>query len=134
MARMVVRSCRDLSDKEARAAVARFVAAAGKKLGAAAVRDIAAAIPEAWNAEEGIAKALVRSARPLSDAEVSSLLVALGADAKKTDVNLEIDPSLVGGALVRTHDRLLDATIKTRVNMLAKRGWQGLGPPRRAGQ
>ncbi|MEK9152658.1 MAG: F0F1 ATP synthase subunit delta [Patescibacteria group bacterium] len=122
LARMVVASCRGLGDKEARAAIARFVAAAGKKLGAAAVRDIATAIPAVWKAEEGIGNAVIRSARPLSDAEVSSLLAAVGADVKKTDVSSEIDASLIGGAFVRTHDRLLDATIKTRVNTLAKRG------------
>ncbi len=63
--------------------------------------------------------AAVTSAEPLGDKQVSDLKAAL-KEALGKDVTLEtsIDPSLIGGLIVKVGSRMIDGSLKTKLNGL----------------
>ena len=79
--------------------------------------EIARQFRELKNLSEGVADAYIESAYPLSDAEVDSLVVALGnrfPGVKLTPV-VTVNQSLIGGVRVRVGDKTLDGSIQTRL-------------------
>ena len=71
-------------------------------------------------AHRGEVRAEVASAFPLSDAQVDAVKVQLakrvGSDVT---VSTKVDPSLLGGLVVRIGSQMIDSSIKTRLNSLA---------------
>ena len=67
----------------------------------------------------GEVTAQVVSAHPLTDAQMAKLSdelkKALGA---KVDVALSVDPSLLGGMIVRVGSRMIDSSLKTKLDRL----------------
>ena len=65
----------------------------------------------------GEVSASVTSARPLNDAEVASLKQILksklGRDAR---LEAKVDPSLLGGLVVKVGSRMIDSSLRTRLN------------------
>lgn len=59
-------------------------------------------------------KVEVTSAMPLSDAEQASVKSAIGAD----DVTFAVDPSILGGLIVRGSDRVVDGSVRSNLNKL----------------
>ena len=68
----------------------------------------------------GEVSAEVTSAHPLSDEQVvqlkAKLRAGLGADAA---LDLRVDPAILGGLVVRTGSRLIDSSLRTKLNTLA---------------
>ncbi|HYE00604.1 MAG TPA: F0F1 ATP synthase subunit delta [Alphaproteobacteria bacterium] len=63
--------------------------------------------------------AQVTSAQPLAPAQVAALEDSLkAAMGKKVAVKLAVDPSLIGGMVVRVGSRMVDSSLKTRLNKL----------------
>lgn len=56
----------------------------------------------------------VISAMPLSDAEQGKVKSAIGAD----DVTFSVDPSILGGLIVRSADRVVDGSVRSNLNRL----------------
>lgn len=82
-----------------------------------------AAIEEAYgelaDADAGRTKAQVRSAAPLSDDQRTRLQSALGARAGGTvELELEIDPSLLGGVVAQIGDTVYDGSLKSQLQQL----------------
>lgn len=74
------------------------------------------------NRARGIVEVEVRSATELSEANLKSLEGALARRlAKKIVMKSRIDPSLIGGVVVRVGDQLLDGSIRTRLLRLKER-------------
>ena len=71
-------------------------------------------------AHRGETSAEVTSAHPLSDDQVAALKqqlrTRLGRDVA---IDLSVDPSLLGGLVVRIGSQMIDSSIKTRLNSLA---------------
>jgi len=71
-------------------------------------------------AQRGEVSAQVTSAHPLSDEQVTALKAklraGLGADAA---LDLRVDPEILGGLIVRTGSRLIDSSLRTKLNTLA---------------
>ncbi len=69
----------------------------------------------------GEATAQVMTARPLSDDQLSNLRQQLRARAGR-DVNIDssVDPSLLGGIIVKLGSQQIDASIRTKLNRLAQ--------------
>ena len=67
----------------------------------------------------GEVTAEVTSAEPLSDTHVAALKAALKASLGK-DVALEtnVDPSLIGGLIVKVGSRMIDGSLRTKLNSL----------------
>ncbi|MDD4802739.1 MAG: F0F1 ATP synthase subunit delta [Syntrophomonas sp.] len=69
----------------------------------------------------GIKKAEVISAMPVSDAEVKALAETLSRSMGKTiQLKLTIDPVLLGGVKIRMGDKIVDASIAKKLEMLKK--------------
>lgn len=67
----------------------------------------------------GVAHAAVRTAAPLSEEEAGRLSGKLGAFARKTMVlDVQTDPELLGGVVVRLGDWVFDASLRGRLRRL----------------
>lgn len=68
----------------------------------------------------GEVTAEVASAHPLSDDQVAELRQALRTRVgRDVSVDLTVDPSLLGGLVVKIGSQMIDSSIKTRLNTLA---------------
>ena len=78
-----------------------------------AFRDLAARSRGELNAD-------VVSAHPLDDAQVDALRQQLRHRVgREVAIDLKVDPSLLGGLIVRIGSQMIDSSIKTRLNTLA---------------
>lgn len=69
--------------------------------------------------ERGETVAEVTSAEPLSEAHATALTAALGeATGRKVLLQREVDPSLIGGLVVKLGSRMIDTSLKTKLNSL----------------
>jgi F-type H+-transporting ATPase subunit delta len=107
------------------AVTARFVDLIVEKRRLSLVPAVAVSLEEKADEAAGIARARVRSAVPLGEAQAKSLSRALektlaaGGDAGSTVVlDVVVDPSLLGGVTVRVGDRLWDLSFKGRLAAL----------------
>jgi F-type H+-transporting ATPase subunit delta len=67
----------------------------------------------------GEVSAEVTSAEPLSDKHVAELKAALKASlGKDVALKAEVDPSLIGGLIVKVGSRMIDGSLKTKLNSL----------------
>ncbi|MBN2971318.1 F0F1 ATP synthase subunit delta [Roseomonas aeriglobus] len=68
----------------------------------------------------GETTAEVTSAHPLTDGQVADLKQALRTRVgRDVSVDLSVDPSLLGGLVVKIGSQMIDSSIKTRLNTLA---------------
>ncbi|MBC2777361.1 F0F1 ATP synthase subunit delta [Parasphingopyxis marina] len=68
----------------------------------------------------GEANAEVASAHPLTDDQVAALKAKLKSLAgRDVNVDMTVDPSLLGGLVVRMGSRMIDGSIRTKLNSLA---------------
>jgi F-type H+-transporting ATPase subunit delta len=69
----------------------------------------------------------VVSAVPLSEAQISALSAALKSTAARSvTVNTTIDPSILGGLIVRVGSRMVDSSLKSKLQRL-KLAMKGVG-------
>ncbi len=70
-------------------------------------------------ARRGETTAEVASARPLGDAELDKLRATLGTVVgRDVTVETQVDPGLLGGLVVRVGSRMLDGSIRTKLQRL----------------
>ncbi len=71
------------------------------------------------NARQGITVATATSAAPLSPDEVRALTGRLEEmTGGRIELDLQVDPSLLGGLVVRVGDRLIDGSVRGRLERL----------------
>jgi F-type H+-transporting ATPase subunit delta len=84
--------------------------------------EVAAQFHALRNAAEGSADCLIESAFAMSEAEVTSLLAAL---SKKFPLKLKpevrLNPQLIGGVRVTVGDRVLDSSVRARLDAMQAR-------------
>lgn len=81
---------------------------------------------ELWDEERGIQRAVVRTAVALDDAASAAIAQQLAAaTGKQIELTSEVDPSILGGAVIRIGDRLVDGSTRTRLSALRERLRQG---------
>jgi F-type H+-transporting ATPase subunit delta len=69
---------------------------------------------------EGTVEATVSSAKALTDAQQKEIAKALEKRLqKKVTLKCEEDPSLIGGAVIKAGDLVIDGSIRTRLNKLS---------------
>jgi F-type H+-transporting ATPase subunit delta len=69
----------------------------------------------------GETTAEVTSARPLDDDQIAALRASLGQRAgRDITVDARVDPSILGGIVVRLGSQMIDASIRTKLNTLAQ--------------
>jgi F-type H+-transporting ATPase subunit delta len=82
-----------------------------------AIRD---ALRELVDRSAGRVQAIVKTARPLSDAQRARLEQVLSRRTRtQVQLAVEVDPDLIGGIVVRVGDLLLDGSLRTQLNSLA---------------
>jgi F-type H+-transporting ATPase subunit delta len=70
----------------------------------------------------GITPAIAISAAPLEAAEVSALTSRLEQlTSGRVELDLQVDPSILGGLVVRVGDRLIDGSVRGRLERLRSR-------------
>jgi F-type H+-transporting ATPase subunit delta len=72
------------------------------------------------DAEQGVADVTVTSAAPLDSAQQKKLSGALAKRLKRTvRLHFATDPELIGGAVVRSGDLVIDGSLRTRLERIA---------------
>jgi F-type H+-transporting ATPase subunit delta len=82
--------------------------------------EIAAQFDALKDAAAGVADVTVTSAAPLSDAQQKQLTAALAKRLKReVRLHCELDPGLIGGAVLRSGDLVIDGSLRTRLDRIA---------------
>lgn len=83
------------------------------------VAEIAQAYQRLLERSLGRTRAQIRSASPLTDEELTTLVDAFSHLTRKTVVpTVELDPELLGGVVVEIEGRVYDASLKTQLHRL----------------
>lgn len=84
-----------------------------------AVADVIRAFRALVAKFKGEATAEVTVAEPLSDANLDALKAALkSVSGKDVDLNVKIDPSIIGGLVVKLGSRMVDSSLRTKLNSI----------------
>jgi F-type H+-transporting ATPase subunit delta len=99
---------------------ANFIKLVATKRRLFAIRDMIRDYGMLNDAFAGVARAQVTSAAPLSDANVAALKETLRVAASGKDVRLaaKVDPSIIGGLIVQLGSRMVDGSLKTKLNAI----------------
>ncbi|MBX5462445.1 MAG: F0F1 ATP synthase subunit delta [Steroidobacteraceae bacterium] len=82
--------------------------------------EIAEIFDELKDAEEGIVDVTVTSAAPLDDEQRRTLADALARKLKReVRLHCDIDKSLIGGAVLRAGDLVIDGSLRSRLDRIA---------------
>lgn len=83
---------------------------------------IAGALVEILDERRNRQSALVTTAASVDDAQLERIREALGrATGKTIHLDQRVDPSLLGGVVIRTEDTLIDGSVTTRLAMMRRR-------------
>ncbi|WP_322795773.1 ATP synthase F1 subunit delta [Tepidiforma sp.] len=98
--------------------LAKLLVQKGRSLDARAVAEAFNRLADAY---EGIAHAQVTTAVPLSEERLQEISRRIGEQLGETVVATNrVDPSIIGGAIIRVGDRLIDGSIRTRLKALRR--------------
>jgi F-type H+-transporting ATPase subunit delta len=98
--------------------LAKLLIQKGRSQGARAVAEAFAALADE---HAGIAKAQITTAVPISDAQRAAIEGRLSASLGKTvTASTNVDPTLIGGLVVRVGDQLIDGSVRTRLRSLRR--------------
>jgi F-type H+-transporting ATPase subunit delta len=69
---------------------------------------------------EGVLEAKIVSAMPIGEEHVQALVAALEKKyGRKVSAHIEVDPELIGGARIMVGDKVIDATVRGRLDAMA---------------
>ena len=72
------------------------------------------------NDVDGVAKARIDSAFPLTDAQLGELTAALEKHfGKKIEATVNVDPALIGGARITVGDTVINASVEAQLHAMA---------------
>ncbi len=98
---------------------AKFVKLAASNRRLFAVRDMIRAFRELVAQHKGEATAEVTVAEQLKDQHVDALRAALKAvTGKDVDLEVKVDPAILGGLVVKLGSRMVDSSLRTKLNAL----------------
>ncbi len=102
---------------------ANFIRLVAAKRRLFAIREMIAAYNKLNDAFRGVTRATVTSAAPLSDANVAALKESLRAisGGKDVDLSVKLDPSIIGGLIVQLGSRMVDGSLRTKLNAIRTR-------------
>jgi F-type H+-transporting ATPase subunit delta len=102
-----------------RGLAANFLKLAASNRRLFAVRDMIKAFRALVAQHKGEAAAAVTVAEPLKDAHVDALRAALKAvSGKDVDLDVKVDPSILGGLVVKLGSRMVDSSLRTKLNAI----------------
>ena len=84
-----------------------------------AVRDMIKAFRALVSQYKGEATAEVTVAEQLKDEHIQALRAALNAvSGKNVDLNIKVDPAIIGGLVVKLGSRMVDTSLRTKLNAI----------------
>jgi F-type H+-transporting ATPase subunit delta len=84
-----------------------------------AVRDVVKAYRALVASHKGEVSAEVTVAEPLNNAHLAAITDALKAVTRKdVEVNVRIDPAIIGGLVVKLGSRMVDSSLRTKLNAI----------------
>ncbi|HEX4885994.1 MAG TPA: F0F1 ATP synthase subunit delta [Casimicrobiaceae bacterium] len=87
----------------------------------AVVREIRELFEVRKNSAEGVAKALIETAMPLTDAQLADLTAGLSARfGRRVEASVEVNPSLIGGARITVGDTVIDGSVRGKLAAMAQ--------------
>ncbi len=87
----------------------------------AELRNVIRAVRQLASAHRGETNATVTSAHPLSDTQMAALKDRLKARVgRDVTIDAKVEPSILGGLVVRLGSQMIDASIRTKLNTLAQ--------------
>lgn len=99
---------------------AKFVQTLAHKRRLFALEDVIAAYHRLLAKLRGEVEADVASARPLSEAETQQLRAVLKDRlGREPRIHARVDPALLGGLVVKVGSRMIDSSLRTKLNGLA---------------
>jgi F-type H+-transporting ATPase subunit delta len=100
-----------------RGLTANFLKLAASNRRLFAVRDMIKAFRALVARHKGEATAAVTVAEPLKDQHVDALRAALKAvTGKDVDLDIEVDPAILGGLVVKLGSRMVDTSLRTKLS------------------
>jgi F-type H+-transporting ATPase subunit delta len=102
---------------------ANFVKLVATKRRLFAIREMIVDYNKLYDSYRGVTRAEVTSAAALADAHVAALKDALKAvtGGKNVEISVNVDPSIIGGLVVRLGSRMVDGSLKTKLNAIRTR-------------
>ena len=102
---------------------ANFIKLVASKRRLFALTDMIAGFNKLHDEARGVARAQVTVAAPLNDSHRAALESALKeiSGGKSVDVNVTVDPSIIGGIIVKLGSRMVDGSLKTKLNSIRTR-------------
>ena len=102
---------------------ANFIRLVAAKRRLFTIREMIADYGKLYDRFRGVTRALVTSAAPLSSENVAALKESLRASSggKEVDLNVKLDASIIGGLIVQLGSRMVDGSLKTKLNAIRTR-------------
>lgn len=102
---------------------AKFIKLVADKRRLFAIGDMIHGFTALSDAKKGIARAQVTVAEPLSEAHLTALKQALEAvtGGKDVAIAMKIDPAIIGGLIVQVGSRMVDGSLRTKLNAIRTR-------------
>jgi F-type H+-transporting ATPase subunit delta len=99
---------------------ANFIRLAASKRRLFLIRDMIADYLKLDDAARGVTRAEVTSAAALTGANVEALKDSLRAASggRELDLDMKVDPSILGGLIVKLGSRMIDSSLKTKLNAI----------------
>jgi len=98
---------------------ANFLRLVAQKRRLFAVREMVRAFRAFVARHKGEARAEVTVAEPLSENHLNALKAALNSTTKKeVALDIRVDPAILGGLIVKLGSRMVDASLKTKLNSI----------------
>jgi F-type H+-transporting ATPase subunit delta len=102
---------------------ANFIKLVAAKRRLFAIRDMIAEYGKLNDVFRGVTRAQVTSAAALNDANIDALKETLRAVAggQQVELTTKVDPSIIGGLVVKLGSRMVDGSLKTKLNAIRTR-------------
>jgi len=102
---------------------ANFIRLVASKRRLFALPDMIADYGKLNDAFRGVTRAEVTSAQPLTDASAAALKDTLRSisGGRQVDLSLNVDASIIGGLIVKLGSRMVDGSLRTKLNAIRTR-------------
>jgi F-type H+-transporting ATPase subunit delta len=109
-----------LADSNIGGVAANFIRLVASKRRLYFIREMIADYRKLYDAHRGVTRADVTSATALSDAHIAALKESLRAASggREVDLNVKLDPTIIGGLIVKLGSRMVDGSLKTKLNAI----------------
>jgi len=102
---------------------ANFIKLVAAKRRLFAISDMIAGYRALDDAHNGVTRATVTVAEPLNDGQTQALRQQLAAitGGKSVDIDVKVDPAIIGGLVVKVGSRMVDSSLRTKLNSIRTR-------------